>query len=173
MTAKRPIQSAVLVLAFLASAATAGAQGTAFTYQGRLLASGTNVPNGLYDVTFALYTASSGGSQVGVTLTDAAQGVTNGLFSTVLDFGSVFNGTLYWLQIGVRSNGVGSYTPLSPREELTPTPYSVFSGNSGIALQANSLAQKHPTSGGIRHSTWNSLLFAPPMSSLLKFKTQQ
>jgi len=30
--------------------------------------------------------------------------VTNGLFTVLLDFGSVFNSTPYYLQIGVRSN---------------------------------------------------------------------
>ncbi len=104
------------------------AQGTAFTYQGRLQ-SGANPANGFYDMTFALYNASSGGAQVGSTLTDPAIGVTNGLFTIILDFGGVFNGSSYWLQIGVRSNGVGSYNPLSPRQELTPTPYAITAEN--------------------------------------------
>jgi hypothetical protein len=104
------------------------AQGTAFTYQGQLQSGGIPA-NGSYDMTFALYNASSGGAQVGPTLTDLGLGVTNGLFTALLDFGSVFNGTKYWLQIGVRTNGVVSYTPLSPREELTPTPYAITAEN--------------------------------------------
>jgi hypothetical protein len=140
MHTKRSCLAAFVLATTLLAVGRAGAQGTAFTYQGRLMSSGSSVPNGYYDLTFALYTASSGGSQVGSTITDAAQGVTNGLFSAVLDFGAVFNGTTYWLQIGVRSNGVGSYSPLAPREQLTPSPYSIFSGNSGVANQANSIA---------------------------------
>ena len=104
------------------------AQGTAFTYQGRLQ-SGANAANGSYDITFALYNASSGGSQVGSTITDTGIGVSNGLFTVIIDFGGVFNGSSYWLQIGVRSNGVGSYNPLSPRQELTPTPYAITAEN--------------------------------------------
>ena len=91
---------------------SAYAQGTAFTYQGQLLT--TNGPaHGLYDLTFALYNASSGGSQSGSTVTDSGQFVTNGLFTATVDFGAgIFNGTTYWLQIGVRTNGAASFTAL-------------------------------------------------------------
>src|SRR3974390_75234 len=82
------------------SAASAFSQGTAFTYQGQL-ESGGNPVTGLYDFTNALYNARSGGSQVGPTVTLTAVPVTNGLFTVLLDFGSVFNGTAYWLQMGV------------------------------------------------------------------------
>ena len=104
------------------------AQGTAFTYQGRLQ-SGANPPTGLFDMTFALWTASGGGVQVGPTIPALNLGVTNGFFMVILDFGAVYNGTPYWLQIGVRTNGAVSYTPLSPRQELTPTPYAVTAEN--------------------------------------------
>ena len=56
-------------------------------------------------------------------------GVTNGLFAALLDFGNEFNGTPYWLQIGVRASGGGAFTPLSPRQELTPVPYAIFAGS--------------------------------------------
>jgi hypothetical protein len=110
----------------------AAAQGTAFTYQGRLN-SGTNPANGSYDLTFALYNASTAGGQVGSTLTSTAVGVTNGLFTVVEDFGSVFNGTAYWLQIGVRTNGGGAFAALSPRQALTPEPYAVFAEGASAA----------------------------------------
>jgi hypothetical protein len=126
MNTKLSCLAAFVLAATLLAVGRAEAQGTAFTYQGRLMSAGSSVPNGYYDLTFALYNASSGGSQVGGTITDAAQGVTNGLFTAVLDFGAVFNGTSYWLQIGVRSNGVGSYAPLTPREQVMPTPYAIF-----------------------------------------------
>src|SRR5579864_8037046 len=82
------------------------AQGTAFTYQGRLQ-TGANPTTGTYDMTFALYDASSGGSQVGSTLTDTGLQITNGFFTVILDFGAVYNGTSYWMQIAVRTNGGG------------------------------------------------------------------
>ncbi len=126
------------------------AQGTAITYQGQLTAS--NAPaNGSYDMTFALYNASSLGSQVGSTITTSAVGVSNGLFTVVLDFDGVFNGTSYWLQIGVRTNGVGSYSPLSPRQELTPTPYAITAENVNGLVSASQLTGTLPSgvlSGG-------------------------
>ena len=51
--------------ALLASPALAQTPlGTSFTYQGRLVESGTP-PNGSYDFRFVLYDAASGGNQVG------------------------------------------------------------------------------------------------------------
>ncbi|HEV2391596.1 MAG TPA: hypothetical protein VG146_04445, partial [Verrucomicrobiae bacterium] len=38
----------------------------------------------------------------------------------------VFDGTAYWMQVDVRTNGGGAFTGLSPRQELTPTPYAVY-----------------------------------------------
>ncbi|MGD0811984.1 MAG: hypothetical protein ABSA83_00095 [Verrucomicrobiota bacterium] len=106
------------------------AQGTAFTYQGRL-DNGTNPANGNYDLTFSLYNAGSGGSQVGSTITNLDVGVSNGLFVVTNDFGSVFSGTAYWLQIGIRTNGGSGFTGLTPRQELTPTPYAVYAEIAG------------------------------------------
>ena len=63
---------------------TLHAQGTAFTYQGRLNAGGNPV-SGVYDFSFALFNASTGGSQVGGTVTNLAVGVTNGLFTTTVN----------------------------------------------------------------------------------------
>jgi hypothetical protein len=102
------------------------AQGTLFTYQGQLLTT-NGMANGLYDFTFALYNAASGGSQSGGTVQTNGVSVTNGTFTVPVDFGTgIFNGTAYWLQIGVRTNGAASFTPLSGRQPLTPAPYAVF-----------------------------------------------
>jgi hypothetical protein len=104
------ILPALLVLATLNSAlSTAQAQGTAFTYQGQLN-SGGSPANGLYDFQFSLFNAPSGapGGQLGSTVPVSAVGVTNGLFTTTLDFGPVFTGSPVWLAISVCSNGVGS-----------------------------------------------------------------
>ena len=38
----------------------------------------------------------------------------------------VFTGTIYWLQIDVRTNGGAGFAALSPRQELTPTRYAIF-----------------------------------------------
>ena len=105
----------------------AAAQGTAFTYQGRLNA-GTDPANGLFeDMRFHIYSAASGGTLIAGPVTNAPIAVTNGLFTVGLDFGAgVFTGSSNWLQIGVRTNGAPAYTGLSPRQQLTPTPYAIL-----------------------------------------------
>ncbi len=106
------------------------AQGTAFTYQGRL-SDGGNPANGNYDLTFALFSASSGTGQVGSALTNTATAVSNGLFTVILDFGANFPGGDRWLEIGVRTNsGVsGTFSTLLPRQQVTPAPYAITAGN--------------------------------------------
>jgi hypothetical protein len=88
----------------------AGAQGTLFTYQARLDSSGSPA-NGNFDLELRLFNASSAGSHVGPTLTNSAVVVSNGLFTTRMDFGAVFDGTTLWLQLAVRTNGNGAFTP--------------------------------------------------------------
>ncbi len=113
---------------------TVCAQGTAFTYQGRLN-DGANPANGSYDLRFYLRDAlAPPGNPVGATNT--FNGVTpvvasNGLFTVSLDFGpGIFTGPARWLEIGVRTNGsAGAYTTLSPRQPLTPTPYAIYAAN--------------------------------------------
>src|SRR6266404_2033679 len=91
------------------------AQGTAFTYNGRL-SDGGSPANGNYDLTFAVFDADSGPTQVGSTLTNSATVVTNGLFTVTLDFGArVFTGANRWLGLSVRTNGGGAFTTLIPR----------------------------------------------------------
>ncbi len=114
----------VLLLALCAGAARAATVGTAFTYQGDLEQSGTPV-TGSFDLTFTLFNASSGGTQVGTTQTVLAAPVTNGLFSATLDFGTVFDGTALWMEVAVRPAGSGSYTTLAPRQSITPAPYAI------------------------------------------------
>ena len=101
----------------------------AFTYQGRLTNGGVPA-NGAHDFTFILYDASVGGSQAGPIVTRNDVPVTNGIFSVTLDFGDIFNGTQYYLDISVRPGASsGSYTPLTPRQPLTAAPYT-----SGLVL---------------------------------------
>jgi hypothetical protein len=131
MKTKHPpkIAGTLLLFAILSAQPSAVfAQGTAFTYQGQL-SNGANPANGSYDLTFSLYNSSSGGTQFGSTLTSTGVTVSNGLFVVTNDFGSVYNGTSYWLQIGVRTNGGGMFSPLSPRQALTPVPYSITAEN--------------------------------------------
>jgi len=125
MKMKQLFAVAVALCTLHSALRTAEAQSTAFTYQGQLQ-NGGNPANGLYDFQFALSNAPSGGSQVGFTVTNLAVGVTNGLFATTLDFGTVFTGNPAWLAISVRSNGLGSYVGLTPLQPVTPVPYAIF-----------------------------------------------
>jgi len=110
---------------------TAFAQGTAFTYQGRLN-SGSSPGNGLYDLRFKLFVDPLGNTQTGSTQLTNAVPVTNGLFMVTLDFGAgVFNGTNCWLEVDVKTNGAGSYVNLSPLQALTPAPFALFAENVG------------------------------------------
>ena len=52
--------------------------------------------------------------------------VSNGLFTTTLDFGLAPVGDC-WLEIGVRTNGDGAFATLSPRQHLTPAPRAIRS----------------------------------------------
>jgi trimeric autotransporter adhesin len=127
-TKLKPLALGLLALSTLNSQlATARAQGTAFTYQGRLN-SGANPANGNYDLTFSVFGVASGVGQVGSTVTNFTA-VSNGLFTVTLDFGNQFPGVGRWLEIGVRTNGGGSFFTLSPRQALTPAPYAITAGN--------------------------------------------
>ncbi|HXJ72419.1 MAG TPA: hypothetical protein VNM37_06185, partial [Candidatus Dormibacteraeota bacterium] len=115
------------------------AQGTAFTYQGRLN-DGAGPANGAYDLTFMLFGTNSGGSSIAGPLTNSATGVTNGQFTVTLDFGNQFPGLARWLEMSVRTNGSGAFSTLNPRQPLTSTPYAIQSANAANAASANSVA---------------------------------
>jgi photosystem II stability/assembly factor-like uncharacterized protein len=115
---------------------TAFAQGTAFTYQGRLN-DNASPANGLYDLRFRVWDASTNGNIVAGPMTNSATGVTNGLFAVTLDFGSgVFTGPARWLQLDARTNGPGSpgFTTLLPRQPITPTPYAIMANSASNLL---------------------------------------
>jgi hypothetical protein len=109
---------AFALLALLAPAAVplAQAQGTAFTYQGRLSDAGAPA-NGSYDLEFRLYAAETGGLPVAPTLTLDNVAVAGGLFSVKLDFGAgVLTGAARWLGIAVRPGSARACSPRSSRD---------------------------------------------------------
>ena len=130
----------VLLLAtFNPQLSTAFAQGTAFTYQGRLN-DGTNPASGTYDLRFAVYDTLAGAFTIAGPVTNSAVGVSNGLFTVTLDFGaSAFTGADRWLDIAVRTNGGGVFATLNPRQKITPTPYAVTAGNLAGVIANNSV----------------------------------
>ena len=125
------------------------AQGTAFSYQGRLMDTGSPA-NGDYDISFTIFDAASGGNQVGTSLTNAPTTVSNGLFTVTLDFGTgIFSGAQRWLQIGVHAHG--SNLPdaiLSPRQEITAAPYAIAAGSATTATTATTATSISGTISG-------------------------
>jgi hypothetical protein len=103
---------------------------TAFTYQGQLTENG-NLVTGTYDMTFALFDALASGIQQGSTITTNSVAVSGGLFTVTLDFGAAaFPGANRWLEITSRTNG-GSFGTLTPRQQITSTPYAITAISAG------------------------------------------
>ena len=128
------------------------AQGTAFTYQGRLNDNGSPV-SGSYDLQCTLYATNITGGAVAGPLTNSATAVTNGLFTVTLDFGSgVFNGAAYWLEVGVRTNTGGTFTTLIPRQQLTPSPYAIFAEGANASGLSGTIPAGNIANGSISGS---------------------
>jgi hypothetical protein len=105
-----------------ASLPLAEANGGAVTipYAGKLAdPSGQAVPDGVYDFSFALYAAETGGEplwsevQQGVAIKDGAFAVALGSVATMPD--SILRSSEHWLAVAVRGPGETSFTTLSPR----------------------------------------------------------
>jgi hypothetical protein len=134
---KIKIQTFLMALMTFGAIHHAAAQGTAFTYQGRLNDSG-QCANGQFDLQFELYGSAAGGTPLYASTTITSDVlVTNGLFAVTLDFGpGVFTGTTYYLETDVRTNSPGAglpYTALAPRLQILPVPYAVYAETAGSA----------------------------------------
>lgn len=151
----------VTALATLLYSTQAAPLGTAFTYQGRLVDNGSPA-NGNYDLRFTLYDALSAGGTIGIPIANAPTVVSNGLFTVTLDFGGgIFLGNARWLELGVRTNGsVLAYTPLTPRQELTPSPNALYAPNAGTATTANGVAAGSVGTAGLAPNAVNSSIIA-------------
>ncbi|MGE0885530.1 MAG: beta strand repeat-containing protein [Blastocatellales bacterium] len=132
------IQLLTVVLMLWTGSIIARAQTSSFTFQGSLSESGSPA-NGIYDLQFKLFDALSSGAQQGATILRDDVQVTNGVFSVTLDFGSsAFSGAGRFLEISVRPGASGgAFTLLSPRQEITSTPYAI---KSLMATTADSLS---------------------------------
>src|SRR2546428_13252231 len=116
---------------WLLTASSVYAQGSAFSYQGKLTDAG-NPANGTYDLQLTVWDASSGGTQQPqpspVTVTRTAVLVTSGIFTVQLDFGAnAFPGADRFLAICVRSAGGGGFAVVAARQQNTASAYSMRS----------------------------------------------
>jgi len=125
---------------------TLHAQGTAFTYQGRLN-NGGGAANGSYDLAFTLFATNTSGVAIAGPVTNTAVGVTNGLFTTTVDFGDAFTGASNWLEIAVSTNAANNFTTLAPRQQLTPVPYAITAANVSGTISAAQLPAAVVTNG--------------------------
>ncbi|HWV98789.1 MAG TPA: tail fiber domain-containing protein [Candidatus Acidoferrum sp.] len=129
---KTNIRTILAALALVASICQTSAAliGTTFTYQGRLTDTNALGPaTGVYDFRFTIFADPLAGPALGQQLVPNI-GVTNGLFIAPVDLGAAFAGERRWLQIEVEPAGsIMGWTLLSPRQEITPTPYAVFAEN--------------------------------------------
>ena len=106
----------------------AWALGTAFTYQGQLEDSGVPA-NGSYDFAFTLYFSPTNAAATFGSVTNSGVVVSNGVFTTSIDFGNGggFTGGNRWLGIYVSPHGSNTFTRLEPLQAINPTPYAIYS----------------------------------------------
>lgn len=134
----------IAVLMFAGLSSTAHAQ-TAFTYQGKLSDASGQAASGMHDLRFTLYTDVAGGLQLGSVLcTNDIAVADDGTFTTVLDFGSQFVGSIRYLAVEVRADAAGAipcstttgFTVLSPRQPVNNTPQASYASTAGTAASA-------------------------------------
>jgi hypothetical protein len=145
------------LLLAMALAQLAQAQPTTFNYQGQLLDRTNGTPlTGSFDMLFYLRDGATGEGSIGPTnVFDGATPITvdKGVFQATLDFGAApFSGARRWLQIEVRTHGVGAYERMADRAEITSVPYAITAAN--------------VTGGGLSAGTYNNALtFNNPANS--------
>ena len=137
MTCHRLYALIAAVAIFLASNAIAQPtpQTTAFTYQGQLNAGGILPSGQTYYFTFTLYDALTGGNVVGSPINQAILIGNGGLFTTDLDFGQIFDGTQYWLEIKVGASALTEQA-LASRQPINAVPMAQYALNSPPAKQS-------------------------------------
>jgi hypothetical protein len=135
-------------LLFLSSLALTSAQSTAFTYNGRLNSKGVPV-TGPHEMRFNLYDLNAGGNLIAGPLDLSPVDVANGLFTVRIDFGAnIFTGPARWLDISVRPLGAAAFTALTPRQEVTSSPYAIRAQTAG-SVGDGSVAASQLNTGGI------------------------
>lgn len=134
----------VAALCVLSLPAPALAQSTAFTYQGLIRAAGVPAA-GPVDLRFRLYDSATAGAQVGPQVALSGVALSQGVFTTTLDFGvaAYAANAPRWLEIDAATSG-GSFVTLAPRQPLTASPMAL--NMRGIVVDAtNRVGIGNPT----------------------------
>jgi hypothetical protein len=133
----------LVILCVLALASGVQAQSTAFTYQGELK-DGAGPAEGRHDFRFRLFDAASGGTQAGTTQCADNIQVRDGVFTTAIDFGRVFETTgARFMEIEVRRDtglncsSAGGFVILAPRQLITAAPSATHAFTAKTATIAN------------------------------------
>jgi hypothetical protein len=110
-------------LVILAPSAQAQMLGTAFTYQGQLTEGGQPA-NGLYDMQACLFDSPLSPMTIVCAPDFGDVPVEDGVFTIALDFGAApFAGLQRFIELRIRQGAsTGSYTVVSPRQLVRPTP---------------------------------------------------
>ena len=117
---------------------------SAFTYQGEVERDSLLVDDSC-DLLFSLWTAASGGVQVGAAVEKTGVAISEGRFTTELDFGptAFASGRQRWLQIQINCPTLdpnSTYSLLSPRQKITGAPYAQ-AATSSISITQPASAQ--------------------------------
>lgn len=120
--------TAAMLASIACAALTTTALAAPISYQGQLQDNGSNV-NGSINFEFRLFTASSGGSQVGSTVF-TTEAVADGVFTAELDFGLNPYTSEQDLWLEVVANG-----EVLPRQRVTAAPFS--NATRGLQVSAN------------------------------------
>lgn len=141
--------------------------GSAFNYQG--FVKNISVPyNGTYDFRFIVYDVPTAGARVSGTPILSIPGITvsNGYFSTALDFGQIFTSSSkrFYLNIELKKTGTSTYTTITPRAELLPAPQAYYAKAaqnvswSGVIMKPEAIFKRriYVPGAGFGHQTYNS-----------------
>lgn len=120
------IVAMIAMMSLIFTAPQAADLSSRFTYQGELK-SGPVPVNGQADFRVTLWDALTSGSQIGLGNEIVDVPVVNGVFQMHPNFtAAVFDGQRRWIEIEVQfPSGDGGFVPLSPRQEITATPYAL------------------------------------------------
>jgi hypothetical protein len=115
------------------------------TYQGALTGAGGAPIDGPTTLRFQLFNSATGGTSLAGPVVVSDVPVSNGLLSTEVDFGTVFqSGSGGWIEIAVL-DAAGNATVLSPRQKITPAPLA--SGIAGLTLVQGQVTDVDNTAG--------------------------